>query len=482
MSTQINEVNTDAIRQCINKALQVGREYQSELTGYIHHHHKMDKNSRETIPVYENLLFAYALLRSRVVDNVQEAKSIISKILKFQTPNGHFPLYLHDYPEALYSNLAIRILPIYHGIIKNFYHVIGDELRTEIDKSCQLLLNYIEAETPEELPYHLQILRAAIYISLGDSRLKAIGEHTLEGIEKSSPQRSWMVPREMGDMIVGLQMIYPSLNDSPWKPFWEHLQQTWWKGQFIGPPLREHWYETASEGTLYHHFMDYFAKEESPPSRNHSISYLQNALIRPSQDAFLPLLNNLDEEGMLGDQSYTIKRTGNHALALLSCKGEQKREDGLHAMRLFWGEGLSLVIPRGKYDIDYQIEGEELKLYFTLPKTIDLDNHRHCREIAVYGSRQAPAQFRVEGSEANTFRMGEQITLKSGNQQLELKFELADGEGRFYGHYMRGNRPAQQKAGGEDHGFVAYDDMILLRTIERASSCQVKLSLKLTTT
>ena len=90
----------DLVRQLVELAVTAGRSHQSPQTSFVHYcHQKMDETVNHTIPPYENILFALALIRMQTVQNVNEGKEIISKILDFQNPEtGNFPVYLHEFP------------------------------------------------------------------------------------------------------------------------------------------------------------------------------------------------------------------------------------------------------------------------------------------------------------------------------------------------------------------------------------------------
>ena len=87
----------------VEHAINCGRRLQSSQTEYVH--------IQDTIPFYENILFALALLRSRQKDNIQEGIKIISNLLKFAHENN-FPASLHEYPICKNPYLPISLLSI----------------------------------------------------------------------------------------------------------------------------------------------------------------------------------------------------------------------------------------------------------------------------------------------------------------------------------------------------------------------------------
>jgi hypothetical protein len=94
-------------------ALKAFRLRQSKQTGLIHYCYDNPEHHFELIPIYENFLFALALLRSRISDDVLEGRALLEKLLHLQQ-NGNFPVYFHNFPECPDRNQAMKILPILH--------------------------------------------------------------------------------------------------------------------------------------------------------------------------------------------------------------------------------------------------------------------------------------------------------------------------------------------------------------------------------
>ncbi len=92
----------DLVRQLVELAVTSGRSHESPQTLLVHFcHEKQGESVNDTIPVYENLLFALALLRMQTVSNILEAKTLFGKILAFQNlETGNFPRYIHEYPAC----------------------------------------------------------------------------------------------------------------------------------------------------------------------------------------------------------------------------------------------------------------------------------------------------------------------------------------------------------------------------------------------
>ena len=106
----------DRTRQMVDLAVSAGRKFQSAQTGYVHFcFHKSDELINDTIPLYENFLFALALLRFRTSDSMNEGKKILEQLLSFQV-DGNFPIYLHEYPRCYDRFQSMSILPVFYWL------------------------------------------------------------------------------------------------------------------------------------------------------------------------------------------------------------------------------------------------------------------------------------------------------------------------------------------------------------------------------
>jgi len=122
----------------IDLALRAARKRQSSQTGFVH--------DRDAIPIYENFCFAFALFRQRTAEAVGEGKSLIEKLLSFQTEEGNFPIYLHEYPKCFDFNQALKVAPILIYLLRLFPSVIG-EIKEKVEASLRACLQ----KEPEKL-------------------------------------------------------------------------------------------------------------------------------------------------------------------------------------------------------------------------------------------------------------------------------------------------------------------------------------------
>lgn len=96
--------------------LEIGYEYarkhQSPQTGFLHF--------GDTIPLYDNLLFALLLMQTKTVENTLEGMKIVEKLMHFQTPSGFFPRHVHEYPTPAQINHQVEILDLLRRIAPRF--------------------------------------------------------------------------------------------------------------------------------------------------------------------------------------------------------------------------------------------------------------------------------------------------------------------------------------------------------------------------
>lgn len=108
----------------IDLALAAGLKRKSSRTGFIH--------DAETIPIYENFCFVLALFRHKTADSVTEGKELIERLLPFQSEQGNFPIYLHDFPRCYDPHMGLRVAPIMIYLLRLFGPVLGElKLRVE---------------------------------------------------------------------------------------------------------------------------------------------------------------------------------------------------------------------------------------------------------------------------------------------------------------------------------------------------------------
>lgn len=240
--------------EAINFAVDVGRRLQRKQTGFIHYCRESDDLiTHDTIPVLENALFALALFRTRLSDNVLEGKSIIEKLLPFEV-NGNFPTYLHTYPQIGDTYLNLRLLPIFFWIVTDFGHVIGG-LKQLLEACIERIIAHCNPQS-----------------NWAKFRLAAF-----EGKVGPLPQNL----NEWGEGLVSLQMA-----EKRGANIEEALQAAFklWHSElslYIGPSSHRNQHGNLPEVTLFDLFMCEWQKRFSDRTSKLQTVHLQGALIRP---------------------------------------------------------------------------------------------------------------------------------------------------------------------------------------------------------
>lgn len=139
-----------------------------------------------------------------------------------------------------------------------------------------------------------------------------------------------------------------------------------------------------------------------------------------------------------------------------------------HGFLLLWGDETQTHSLYSREAIEHVgVETYRLRL----PEEVPPEDES--MEFAFYLNHHPDHQILINGKKATTFAIGDQLEIFSKGMKITLSFSVENGQGKFFGHLLRGNRPRQL------HGtkFDAYDWKIALRTLERDSACAICLHL-----
>ncbi len=362
--------------KAVELALKAGRKRQSELTRFVHHCSEHPEKSSETIPTYENFCFALALLRSRIAENVLEAKALLEKLLAFQV-NSEFPVYLHEYPLCRYAGLKSKLYPVIFFILRDFHSVLGEKLREQ--------LQAIQSH-PEEI---------------------------------SSPES----PDDCAEYLIHAQIT--GQDKTPALQHWDNTCLS-----FIGTQRQERG-EPAL--TLYDLFLgEWQGKYSARALQDHPV-HLRASLIYPAEITLASMPAQSLQRQFWGNGSPT------HSLMLHTQGVLSEDKDGFH------------VVLQEK---EVQEEMEIACFYNLHPDTTVTINHQ----------------------KATSFQLGDKIQIISKDRQFELSFTVISGEGQFWGHLYRANRPGQLSCKGDDK-HEAFDGVIGLRTIKRGPQSSIQVAI-----
>lgn len=475
-------------------ALAAGRFYQSPQTGFVHFYHGEAEQRAQTIPVMENTLFVLSLLRSRLVEQVQEGKGLLKRLLAFQKTQGsegygNFPVYLHEYPNCQDPALGIQLLAPFYWILKQFGHVLGSELKQQLEQAACLVLEHsLHAHQEKVFPYSLSVRLAAAQLAFGlllnkrewqeggREQLEKCAERQLEG---------WNTTRHLADILAGLQMVYPSLLNSPWSSLWNQMEKTWHShlACYIGPCVREWQEKEEPQVNLYDLFGGYYSGQFSRRASLLSIHHLHGILVQPSSDKFDLNKPSCVVKGELKQQAWQTVYDPKWAYTFLEKNGpHQPTVDKTHTpYRLVWGDLHllhSLVCQGGSIEkVQFHENENTFLLLFDLRDQPSEEESAPKREIEFFVDFHPDIQFHLNGHSATTFELGQTFQLLFKQYRLSLTFELIEGKGNFLGHLMRSNRPSQIDSKGERR-FQAYDWTFFLRTIRREGHCRIQANLK----
>jgi len=475
--------------------LAAGRFYQSSQTGFVHLYQGEKEQQAQTIPLLENVLFVLALFRSRTIEQVQEAKKLLRHLLAFQNKHaseseGNFPIYQHEFPVCRDYAIALQMLAPMYWILKHFGHVLGAELKHQLEEAARLALSFslnLHQEVPFSYPLSVRLFAAQWTLGIlwekepmqyeGKNELELLSQQQLEG---------WNTTRHLADILIGLQMVYPVISKSPWAPLWQTINQTWHSAlaSYAGPCVRE-WQEGSEpQVNLYDLFGGYFSGKFSDRAARLNPMHLFGLLIQPSSERFTEMAYPFKVEGIIRNQRWILKGYSDFACMLLEKKGPfQPTVDKTHtSFRFMWGDlhGLhSLVCQGGNVETIQFSEMENTVLMdFELREWPIEEQGMPKSEIEFFVDYQPGVNFRFNGVAASTFALDQEIELNLVEHQMLISFQLIDGEGDFIGHIMRGNRPSQISLKG-DKRFHSYDWTFFLRTIRRKNKCKIRATITL---
>lgn len=495
MTQSAKELPIDLVKVLNEWALAAGRYLTSAQTGYIHYYYgETEQEENHTIPLLENTLFALALLRSRLVESIQESKVLLKQLLVFQNlrdegSKGNFPTYLHEYPVCRNPSLGLQLLAPFYWILKHFGHILGADLRMQLEQSANHVLEYsLRFHQITPYPYSFAVRLAAAQLAFGilwgNRNWQEEGIQQLEKLASRQLEGSHTT-NHLAGLLAGLQMIYPSLLNSPWRPLWLRMEQTWHHqtGCYIGPCLREWQDKGEPQCNLYDLYAGYFAGQFSRRATLLQANHLHAALIQPSSDKFVVFSHPLVVGGQVKHQSWQITRLPQEAYTLLEKKEavNPSLENTYTLFRFIWGDlhfVHSLVCQGGHYErVEFAVDDQSIHLFFHLNEQGRPEDKHREREIEFFTDFHPDVQFTLSGHTATTFELGQTLSISLGKHQLSLTFSLLEGEANFLGHLMRGNRPSQIDNKGVKR-FQSYDWTIFLRTIRRKGPCRVQATIK----
>lgn len=445
------------MRHLQEMALEWGRKRRSPQTGYVHHFYQAQETETPvTIPIVENFLFALALLRTRSVDSINEAKVLLNGLLHFQNQNpgqigeGNFPLYLHEFPLCRDREVGVHVAAVMVWILKHFHHVLGQELRKRLEHAFIAVVNHaLKTHAAKATSYPIAIKIAATAKAGGallqHQDLEEAGTALLDRLSEEPDLRHWFCPASIGTILLALSMIYPSIKQSPWNLFWKHVDQTWHRqtGCYIGPALKVWQLEEQPQVTTYDLFLGCSNGNFADRIQKDSPVHLEGVMIQPTEDVLEPISYPLQLDGEVDGNTWMLFHGADFAYSLTTKKKEAlslPTEKGFHSFYFIWGDlrrNHTFVCQNEHLiDIHSKMTPDGIHLWGNLDQPLESEDREKNREIVFFTDVHQDSEFLVSGQKASTFRLGETISYRSHQLLLTLKFNLEEGEGRFLGHRM----------------------------------------------
>lgn len=467
----------DLMRKLIEMAVSAGRSRQSAQTGFVHLCYQPHEDEADlTIPLLENSHFALALFRSRTVENVEEAKELLNKLLNFQSADGNFPVYLHEYPVCRDRYLGVHLLIPFYWIAAHYQHILGNELRRKFEEALKRLIEYAlkwDVEAPPLIAIKVAAATQAFGKLWQDEKLLTRGRERLASLQIAE----FKTPQQLSSILPSLQLVEMS-NEKIWDPFWNWLEETWHRKllAYVGPGWSEWQEESEPQATLYDLYMGYLSGSFSARALQNQLVHLQGALIHPIEKQLPSVIYPRKTLETYQEESF--------AYSMIFHQEEWPKvvDRSFHRFKLAWGlpQLLHTFVCQGGNIAACLFEPDSNKILMraTLGALPQEGEREKCRELAFYLNLEAAESILIDGVPATTFAVGDEIVIKSDLILITLSFQLLSGTGDFVGHIMRGNRPSQLALKANNR-YEAYDWQIFLRTLRRSDECQFKVNIEI---
>jgi hypothetical protein len=427
------DLEEDKKRKPIELNILAARKRQKKQTGFVHYcYESTSVNEQDTIPILENICFALALFRSRLTENILEGKIVLERILAFEV-QGNFPVYLHEYPVCRDHALSLHALPALHWIGQDFRTILGEELKLKLENTITRITEHGRACYDR----HLLSKSAAAKLWAYAKDLKFLDW------EPASPS-------DWGHFLICLQLA------APLEHHFHRAIKHWHPAILVyaGPNKRQFQEKNQPALTLYDLYMGHFFQSYSKRALQDHPIHLQAALIRSVSCPIPPSAHD--------------PNVGLHI--------EEKNEI---PFTLLWGSAEhthSLVCSLKKAAVATVVSDQEIEMDFALSEVLPEEGGDQM-EICFYCNIHNDNSIFVNDQQATVFQLEDKITIHSSKMRIELSFHQAQGEGTFFGHLSRANRPMQKSCVGENL-HEAYDWQISLRTIRRQLGCSIKCQIR----
>ncbi len=464
-------------RKLVELCILAAKKRESAQTGFIHlWYDNPFIEEQHTIPLLENICFVLSLLRTKTSENILKAKNLLEKLICLEVL-GNFPIYIHEYPECKDRTWSLQILPALHWILTDFHAVLGTALTLELEALIQRIIAHgSDQQMQKKLSFS------------ATCKLQAYRD----------PKREFPEPisaKDYGDYLIAVQLAAsrgrdPLLDFDKILKKWEPTLLT-----FLGEQFQE---RTEPQLTLFDLGMGHCFNIYSKRALNDHPIHLQGALIQP-----FPEHRNCDTSPKkhihLMEKHYTLLFGDSKALHSLMCDAENAEisleEDATELRDL---AKITAILSAGcdatsAAPVSLGIEktilsssvaasrtsrsAENAAFVFALSLTCSLPEileETGKMEVSLFCNLSPEHQLFIDGKKATTFRLDQDVEMRSGEHRLYIRFSLVSGQGAFSGHISRGNRPSQISCKGPLR-YEAFDWKIGLRTLSRIERCVIKI-------
>lgn len=173
--------------------------------------------------------------------------------------------------------------------------------------------------------------------------------------------------------------------------------------------------------------------------------------------------------------NWRIVRTPAYSYTLLEKADLLPYQKDFHLFRFFWGTDFpnSLVLQEFNKPFLSEVGNNEITFQFTLTPQENLDE----LALSFYLDSYKETKFWVGEKRANTFLLGETLTIEKDNMLVHLTFSHLEGEGKFFGHIFKKNRPAQNLQPTKTD-LTVYDWQVGIRTLRQTTPCQIQVRMR----
>jgi hypothetical protein len=409
----------DQKRKMIELALSAARKRISPQTGFIHLlQSDPDHIRQDTIPIAENFFYVHALFRSRLMENIQEGKSLLERLIAFHV-QGNFPCYLHEFPHCADLQYSSRILPPLFYLLRDYRIALGEDLYAKLERLAK------------DITLYLQSIQETLSSSAKARLIAFLGEFKPDMWRPETPAQ-W------GEYCLFLQMNEKSLLPSA---------ANWDPSLFVFTgPSKERWQEGFEPMvTLFDLFMGELFQSFSPRALSSHLVHLQASFVYPIQETIAPIKGSFFKAIASPEtrQRFTLyfgDQEKTHALTLESKKGSWQIQE----------ETLGVFLLQYAYDREHPTEDEAV-------------------ECSIYLDADPKSAIFVNGEKATVFYSKDVIQAFFKNIALDICF-VTEGVNAM-GHISYGNRSFQKK----QDPYFSYDWKLGWRTIRRSQEASLQL-------